>query len=383
MLLNEPLVKLSPGRVTLTHPDWPAHLITYSENSNQIHYSNYSDNKSLYFTSDYIEPLTSYLSSFTTSNSTLPDTGIMPAGVLNVSENVVVFERPPCYQNIQLIPSVIDNIDYDSSSTYIYRLPIPWTLYFVSYSVYNGTYYPNQIKMFFMNSSLQTADLSSALLFLPPLINFYNDSSLCNPMFDSMDELTRYDNNVSGVINAAYNWIWNTGSNLDLTMNIIEYFFQIRSDPSLYSDNPFVDCLIHPHPTTYYLDFKSISTFFHKWEAISLQDVSSITWPNPSHLRSIHTHIADIGTSKLEDWFYQNNVNPDDYLSSEEHYEQTGEMYRYNETKYYSYLRSSLSSPTSFSQAYDSFFSEAFTSNLSSPSVYKIVSDIFLSLSSL
>ncbi len=331
---------------------------------------------------DLINPIIKHLQTAFTKGTIHSDTGIVPPGLIHVDNKLVIFERPPTYHNIQVIPAVVDNIDYDNSKNYIYRLPMPWTVYLVSYSVYNDVHYPNQITMYFMSHSLQGVDFSSAQVYLPPLLNFYNNATLCNPMFDSMDEITRYENNVSGIINAAYNWIWNSGSNLDLTMNIPECLFQIHKNPN-FSTNPFYDLPGPINPLTFYIDFSYIQNAFSNWEKISINDISSIPWPNPCISERVHSEIQLIGTEKLLDYFDYYGIDPDDVRVSSQEQEETGNLYNYSETKYYKYLRKLQSPPLTFSEAVQRFIDNSHTNFDVSISFDKAVSDVFLNLSSL
>jgi len=331
---------------------------------------------------ELISPVITYLNKSNDNSLLHFDTGILPPGLIHIDNKVVIFERPPTYNNIQVIPAVIDNIDYDNSNNYIYRLPIPWTVYFVSYSVFNGVHYPNQIAMYFMSHSLQGADFSSSRLYLPPLLNFYNNATLCNPMFDSMEEINRYDNSVSGVVNAAYNWIWNSGSNLDLTMNIAECIFQIARR-SEFSANPFYTVSLPINPFTFYIDYSVISHVFSIWEKISLNDISSIPWPNPCTSERVHSTIQEIGTSRILDYFDHYGIDPDDVRLSPEESEDSGNLYNYNETKYYKYLRSLQSPPLYFDEAVKNFINNSETTFHNHSSIDKVISDVFVSLSSL
>lgn len=375
---TDTFLTLTTSNLSLTHPDWPNYSIRFNNYATpslvDLSTGHHSD-----ISSDLMIPLYNYISSLSDSSHLSFDTGLMPPGVLYVDSNLVIFERPPTYENVQIIPSLMNDIVYEKSTTHLYRLPIPWTVYFVSYSIFNGIYYPNQVNMYFSSSSLQGADLDSTVLYLSPLVNFYNDSSLCNPMFESMEEHTRYENNISGIVSAAYNWVWNTGSNIDLTTNIAEYFFQIRTRPSDFVDNPFSSLAPVIHATSFYIDFSYISLFYSKWEDISLQDVSSVTWPNPSFVQKIHSEITLTGSSRILDYFHYYDMNPDDYIAPLEYAEEHGEHYIYDEHKYLKYLRSTYSQPKSFNQLLNHFISSSNSLPSSSTSFSKIISDIFLS----
>lgn len=377
IMSNFNYISSSTNCASISHPHYEDQIL-YSDSSSFLNLNNSSTDIS----KNFINPIIKYLQTSVSKSVIFSDTGILPPGLVHADNKIVIFERPPTYQNIQVIPAVVDNINYDNCKNYIYRLPIPWTVYLVSYSIYNGIYYPNQIAMYFMPHSLQGADFSSTQVYLPPLLNFYNNSTLCNPMFDSMDEINRYENNISGVINAAYNWIWNTGSNLDLTMNIAECIFQLDNTPA-FSSNPFYSLPGSINPLTFYVDFSFVNIAFTNWEKISIHDISSVWWPNPCVSERVHSEIQLIGTAKLLEYFEYYGIDPDEVRNSPEEYEETGALYRYNETKYYKYLRKLQSPPLTFTQAVQRFIDNSQT-NFDAPlSLDKVISDVFVNLSSL
>lgn len=293
------------------------------------------------------------------------DTGIMPPGVLNVNNFSVIYERPPQFQNIQVIPQTVDNINYKNSDIHIYRLPIPWQLYICTYSVYNGRYYPNSVSMFFMNSSLTNSDILNHRVYLPTLPNFYTSALLCNPMFASMEDIERYDNNISGVIQASYDWIWNSGTNLDLTMTMVEAFYQL---PSLtQSGIPTVFDKIGPKYfecvglDTYYLQFSYIDMFFKHWETYQLHEISNLTWPTVSSSSRLVIESREIGDSLVPEYFAHLGISSDTpidpvYSSScddEECEECYSEDYLYDRQDYLRYVRAKLRNVITFQDAYN------------------------------
>lgn len=330
----------------------------------------------------HLSPIYDYLFKMDNPRNLACSTGIMPPGVIHIDDSIIVFERPPAYQNIQFIPQVLDSINYETSKTHIYRLPIPWTVYMVDYTVYCGTYYPNTIRMYFANNSLQSSDFSNTRLYLPPLCNFYNNSQLCNPLFDSMDEVNRYTNDIAGVINAAYNWIWNTGTNADLTMNIVEFLFQAKQDYSLYQSNPLArKNIANIYPTSFYIDTSALATFFSYWENLPLEDVSSYLWANPSPYKQITSRIGQAANHYLHDYFNELEIDPDDYLRHDDDGE---EYYDYDEAQYHVYLRKKFSSSLNFIQAFQSLAASIYDENRvsTSPTFYNLVNNYFTNISS-
>ena len=102
-------------------------------------YNNYSND--LHQTAGDINnilPVTDFVTSFTKNNYIVKDTGIMPPGLLYATKKFIVFEKPPCYENISVIYKQVDNIDYHSDEETIYRIPLPWQLYIVKYQEANN-----------------------------------------------------------------------------------------------------------------------------------------------------------------------------------------------------------------------------------------------------
>jgi hypothetical protein len=236
---------------------------------------------------------------FPMNTSLKRDSGILPPGVRFLGANYVVFERPPSYQNVFYVPYRVEDMtevheEYDSDdellyredtfdideNTSVYRLPIPWQLYV---AVFDQSYRCVDVYMYFMNTSLFSTDQQ---LYIPPLPNFYTNGLLCRPMFDSMHEIERYEPTVKGVIESAYDWIWNNGTNNDLTENLahlavqqIEHpIFKLMPEELLYKfTNMHNDRYMYPD---------LVSPILKYWEQISMDESINAVWPNPS--RSKH-----------------------------------------------------------------------------------------------
>lgn len=250
--------------------------------------------------------LTRYFSTFSNPNSCISDSsGILSPGLLYASKSHLIFEKPPCYQNIFVIPEQLDNINYDNNQQTVYRIPIPWQIYFVSFS---DDYYTSTVSMFFMNSSLLSRDQN---LYLPPLTNLYLNSQLCRPMFNEMDDIEKYSKDIAGIMNSAYDWVWQSGSNLDLTMNIVRYFQQFSTDKenTIFDSNivpASTDSYVSPFSTfsigSYYTSFAHINRFLELWEQVPLHVVSSLRWPSPSKYQAPYTEIQHYRDQHLSDY---------------------------------------------------------------------------------
>lgn len=219
------------------------------------------------------------------------DSGLIPPGLKMVGSNYLVFERPPTIKNIFYVPLHKSDVPSNTEgSQQIYSLPIPWQLYFVCF---NPDMYTYSVHMFFMNTSINTSDQK---LYLPPLPNFYTFSMLCPPVMETMEDVDRYPKNISGVMQAAYDWVWNSGTNHDLTEACLHVSFQCPKENSIMKH-------IDDHVYAVYFDkMRSlansrhsapphyISHMFSSWEKCTLNEVCNFVWPNTSHPLSNFTY---------------------------------------------------------------------------------------------
>lgn len=153
------------------------------------------------------------------------DSSLLPPGVRFAVPGFIVFEQPPTRKIVSYIPESLSSMQEMSSDDpenfYIddlvqtYEIPIPWQLYFITYSLSpHSLYQVTSVRMYFMNTPLSTPDVT---LYAPYIPNFYLSGDLCPPKFADYDEISKYPSNVAGAIAAAYDWVWNTGFNNDLT----------------------------------------------------------------------------------------------------------------------------------------------------------------------
>lgn len=223
--------------------------------------------------------MSNLFSGFTNNNISGKDSGILPPGVRVVGQNYVIFERPPSYQN------VFYNIDkvhseMTDSNTHLFRIPVPWQVYV---AVFDSNYYLTSVSMFFSPTSLVSKDQS---LYLAPLPNFYTNGSLCRPMFSEMEEIERYPKNLSGVISAAYDWIWNNGTNNDLNEAVVHVNLQLVHNTDLPSNDtvfkhvaPEIYRSLFANPYAMYYHSTQVLQIFQSWEKISLEEIVNFRWP--------------------------------------------------------------------------------------------------------
>jgi|LakMenE18May11ns_1017448.scaffolds.fasta_scaffold9860422_2 hypothetical protein len=224
------------------------------------------------------------------------DSGLLPPGVRVFLPGFVIFERPPSMQMVQYIDANVDSIreyedsgsfyeDGDSESgeyheelnSYSLRIPVPWQLYMATYSTNPASMYRvTSIRMYFMNTPLNHPDVE---LYAPYVNNFFTDGSLCTPMFDTIDEIDRYPQNLAGVIASAYDWIWNTGFNADLKECI-----DINFNHNIARKNPVIkDFLTKYGIREYKPELSRYAAFYDYMSQLSVTDIINLEWASPSY----------------------------------------------------------------------------------------------------
>lgn len=235
--------------------------------------------------------------------------GILPPAIKYYYPGAIVFERPPCYQVVQYIPHTVEGMngeDWDEEDEIqVYRIPIPWQLYIIEYDAKN--FICNNVRMFFMKSSLNSVDQN---VYMPPLPNFYTGGQLCRPMFSSYSELDHYSKDVSGVIASAHDWIWNSGFNHDLTENIFQVACQRA--PREFALNLMLDTVSSSFWRS--ISPKTIHGLLKQWESYPLEEILNLNWPNPS-LNKTFDSDANWYTSEGSGRFDIEAEDDNDYLS--------------------------------------------------------------------
>ena len=304
------------------------------------------DFKKNYVSNSQLVHIDSFFDKICNNNNFSSPTGIMPPGVLAIGENYVIYERPPQYQNIQLIFDQVDNINYESSRSKLYRIPLPWQLYIATYANFDGQIYPNSVRMYFMNSSIHMSDISNTPLYLPPLPNFFANGLLCRPMYSDSEDIHRYSNDVSGVIHATYDWIWNSGTNLDLTMAPLELIRQARANPTdkYIIHSSFEDPTISFH--SYYISAQSVNSIMRAWESIdSLVSVCDYVWPHPCSKDRPFYAMQD-SSEYLDEYLEINGLS--DYHDCDPDYEDCNCSPEYDKDDFMHYVMKSIFQPKNF-----------------------------------
>lgn len=143
--------------------------------------------------------------------STNPKMGVLPPAVRWISSDkrVLVFERPPSYQRVAYYEMARDEIDPEMGSDGLreFLIPLPWTVYVLGFGY---DFQPITLRAYMRRDPIETLD---DCVYLLPLLNFYTNSKLCNPIFEKYEA---HEPSVSAGIHLAYNAVWNSGFNYDL-----------------------------------------------------------------------------------------------------------------------------------------------------------------------
>jgi hypothetical protein len=249
----------------------PPYTVTFAENDYNGSYCLNEDKSN-----DYV--LHHYARGYMGSSPVEKNTGLMPPGVKAIFPNIVVFERPPAYQNVFYIPDTVHQNMSDQELTY--RVALPWQLYI---AVYNSDYYLSNVYMYFMDGPLTSVDQKIYSPFIP---NFFANGLLCRPNFSTMDDVERYSKDISGIITSAFDWVWNNGTNHDLTESMValpKYIKDINSTVIKNEPDPFVN-----EQLTYKFSTEQVKRAFSSWEQIDIKDILNYKWPAPC--KTLHDH---------------------------------------------------------------------------------------------
>jgi hypothetical protein len=99
-------------------------------------------------------------------------------------------------------------------------------------------------------------------------------------MFDNMNDVDGYSKDLSGVIASAYDWIWNTGFNHDLTENFYHVIRQKKPVELMTSYSNLGN--INAHGYYRGMSPAHVRAILGDWESLDLDNVLDLNWPNPS-----------------------------------------------------------------------------------------------------
>lgn len=195
------------------------------------------------------------------SNSSRPS--LLPAGLLYVGSSLVVFERPPRYQEINFVAESQSNARRLSKETYsTFNVPLPW-------QVYIGKFHSNgsieSVWMYFSDTEIESVILgpnrigifnkSQTALHFPALTNVYSDFHFC------IDDTVYYadDDSIENRMNSIYTAVWDTVFNLDLIDGFNHVFSNTK--PAVLSKVKTPG--LNNHQTVY----------FKAWQSMTIQEV--------------------------------------------------------------------------------------------------------------
>ena len=117
-------------------------------------------------------------------------------------------------------------------------------------------------------------------IYMPPIPNFFTNGLLCRPMYDNMNDVDGYSKDLSGIIASAYDWIWNSGFNHDLTENFYHVVKQKKPIKILTSYSIVTNVNNH----NYYRGVTPthVRAILGDWERLDLNGILDLDWPNPS-----------------------------------------------------------------------------------------------------
>lgn len=242
-------------------------------------------------------------------------------GVRHIENNMIIFEMPPAYRHISYQHAYRDTAN--GTSYRKYYIPVPWQVYVATFS---NDMRLVDVQMYFSKTSLYSMDQR---LYSPPLLNFYGSGLLCRPFFDSLDDVEKYPKTISGIMSSAFDWIWNTGSNWDITEPISQYLHS-----GFYSSmKPFVDDKVYEALTKYFhgaaphtnAQTLSVDAMFSLWEKVPLENVLDLDWISfciysdfyyQSIDRYLNNHFSEEFNEYIENHGIQ--ITPEDEIEDEE-----------------------------------------------------------------
>ena len=253
----------------------------------------------------------------TSSRSFDDNESLLFPGVRHLSPGIILFERPPCHKVVSAYNDYRDQIG-NNTSTSEYYLPIPWQVYIAMYNPEDMRLV--SVKMFFTSNSLASLDQP---IYSPPLYNFYSNGTLCRPFFSSMEDIEKYPKDLSGIIASAYDWIWNSGFNFDITESIsfflhgrkYQQFEKYLSPQNKQNIEWLQNHPLHSLPSN--LPVQWHNPFFKCWEEIPLSQVSKLSWNPFTETDFYYQHINNLRDNLLHEF-----CNSNDYIIHEDHYEE-------------------------------------------------------------
>ncbi len=270
---------------------------------------------------NYIKFINSYISCLDYNS----EEDIYFPGVRYLSHGLIVFERPPSHKVIDVSLASKDSIDEETPEA-DYYLPIPWQVYIAMYNPKDMRLV--SVKMYFTKTSLFD---KHQIVYTPPIFNFFGNGSLCRPFFENIEDIEKYPKTISGVMASAYDWVWNSGFNFDITENLSEMIYTkkyqqfeqyLQSDASKVSYQFIKDNPLNQIGSTLHKRYSA--ALLSCWEQVPLEHVSSITWPNYSIADFMFQEFdfSNVRDQYFDQYIEENNITLlDDYDDDSYHCE--------------------------------------------------------------
>lgn len=293
------------------------------------------------------------------------DNQILFPGVRYMNDSIVVFEMPPTSKHLSYVEAYREHSD--DIPVIDYYVPVPWQTYIAVYDCENMRL--AQVQMYFSDSPITSF---GHRLYLPPMLNFYSNGELCRPIFGSMEDYEKYPQTISGVIASAYDWVWNSGFNFDITETISEYLssknWRVMVENSELSSQEKVaisQYLDLVNRSTNNLDPKIVSAFYKLWSSVPLDKILNCKWISFCLKNNFFTYefrsYSDDNWDDVQKWVQENfsreliQTGDDDELPeeySEEEYITLSEIYSHRE--YIKWVMDTLHSrPTTLMDAFN------------------------------
>ena len=134
---------------------------------------------------------------------------------------------------------------------------------------------------------------------MPPIPNFFTNGLLCRPMFDKMNDVDGYSKDLSGVIASAYDWIWNTGFNHDLTENFYHVIKQ-KKPVKLMSSYLNLGQNVNTHGYYRGMTPTHIQGVLRDWESLDLENILDLSLDPLQHQLTIKGKLIKIGPTEFK-----------------------------------------------------------------------------------
>ena len=217
-----------------------------------------------------------YTSLFSKNTPDQKELELLIPGLRFIGNNYIIFEMPPTQKVIDYKEAYREDDSPLDRQCYI---PIPWQIYIAIYDP--ATMRLLSVQMYFTNTPLTSFNQT---IYLPPILNFYASGALCRPFFETIEDIEKYPQNITGIFASAYDWVWNSGYNFDIVEPISEFICSSKFDDFL-NLIPDTEENIFLKNNLKKVTFSSnrlsplyVRSFFLLWQQLSLYEVTNLKW---------------------------------------------------------------------------------------------------------